>query len=155
MYYVYHLIDPRNNQVFYVGKGTGNRCYQHQKDAKAIRNLNIAKENRIREILADGKEIRVEKVFFSEFEQEAYGRESQDIEFFGRSNLTNCTSGWQDQNEKTFLQAKHQHDRMKKVYEAGGIRFNAQFVPMLLGEFKEAMDLCCRLSGKDFYSAYP
>jgi uncharacterized protein len=28
-YYVYFLKDPRNNNIFYVGKGTGNRIFQH------------------------------------------------------------------------------------------------------------------------------
>ncbi|AQT44812.1 hypothetical protein BBC0244_011050 [Bartonella apihabitans] len=28
-YYVYRLIDPRNNETFYVGKGIGNRVFQH------------------------------------------------------------------------------------------------------------------------------
>lgn len=27
--YVYLLIDPRNNNIFYVGKGVGNRCFDH------------------------------------------------------------------------------------------------------------------------------
>ena len=27
--YVYRLIDPRNGETFYVGKGTGNRIFQH------------------------------------------------------------------------------------------------------------------------------
>ena len=27
--YVYRLIDPRNGQTFYVGKGKGNRVFQH------------------------------------------------------------------------------------------------------------------------------
>ena len=26
-YYVYRLIDPRNGQTFYVGKGKGNRVF--------------------------------------------------------------------------------------------------------------------------------
>lgn len=27
--YVYRLIDPRNGETFYVGKGKGNRVFQH------------------------------------------------------------------------------------------------------------------------------
>ena len=32
-YYVYRLIDPRNGQTFYVGKGKGNRLFAHVNDA--------------------------------------------------------------------------------------------------------------------------
>ena len=32
-YYVYRLIDPRNGQTFYVGKGKGNRVFAHVHDA--------------------------------------------------------------------------------------------------------------------------
>ena len=28
-YYVYRLIDPRNGETFYVGKGKDNRVFQH------------------------------------------------------------------------------------------------------------------------------
>lgn len=31
-YYVYRLIDLRNGQTFYVGKGKGNRLYDHIND---------------------------------------------------------------------------------------------------------------------------
>ena len=32
-WYVYRLIDPRNGETFYVGKGEGNRIFQHAKAA--------------------------------------------------------------------------------------------------------------------------
>ena len=28
-YYVYVYLDPRDSEVFYVGKGTGNRAFAH------------------------------------------------------------------------------------------------------------------------------
>ena len=31
--YVYALIDPRDNKVFYVGQGIGNRLFDHLSDA--------------------------------------------------------------------------------------------------------------------------
>lgn len=37
-YYVYRLIDPRNGETFYVGRGQGNRVFQHIKETQYIRN---------------------------------------------------------------------------------------------------------------------
>jgi|LakMenEpi03Aug12_release.lakeMendotaPanAssembly.Ray.scaffolds.fasta_scaffold384667_3 hypothetical protein len=55
-YYVYLLIDPRNNKPFYVGKGCGDRCYEHLKDYE---NTNQNKLNVIKEIKNDGLEVQV------------------------------------------------------------------------------------------------
>lgn len=58
-YYVYALVDPRDKQIFYVGKGKNNRVLQH---AEGI--IDSAKEEGdtekialIKEILGEGKEV--------------------------------------------------------------------------------------------------
>ena len=52
--YVYWLRDPRDNKVFYVGKGEGNRVFQHIKclEKGAEPGEETDKEQRIREIAA-------------------------------------------------------------------------------------------------------
>jgi len=50
-YYVYRLIDPRNGETFYVGKGLGNRVFQHCADELASEADELKdKLKRIREI---------------------------------------------------------------------------------------------------------
>ncbi len=49
-YYVYMLVDPRNSKPFYVGKGKGNRVFQHIEDAKRMPNVHSDKLDTIREI---------------------------------------------------------------------------------------------------------
>jgi len=56
--YVYRLIDPRNGETFYVGKGVGNRVYSHIRaepdlEGDALDN----KTKRIREIVLAGFEV--------------------------------------------------------------------------------------------------
>lgn len=57
-YYVYRLIDPRNGETFYVGKGKGNRVFDHVNDA--LKNLKdgedevSAKIQQIRDIRNSG-----------------------------------------------------------------------------------------------------
>lgn len=90
-YYVYELIDPRDGSVFYVGKGKGGRVHQHAKDAKKGRAGK--KCDRIREILACGKEVGHRIAMEFDSEDDAYAYEKDLIESYGLGSLTNIASG--------------------------------------------------------------
>lgn len=58
-WYVYRLVDPRNGQTFYVGKGQGNRIFQHVKCSVDLEQNDILplKLDLIREIQEGGQEV--------------------------------------------------------------------------------------------------
>lgn len=59
--YVYRLIDPRNGETFYVGKGKGNRVFQHAIGALKVDDLEedeiSVKNKRILDIKNEGLEV--------------------------------------------------------------------------------------------------
>lgn len=60
--YVYLLVDPRNNQPFYVGKGRGNRCRAHLDEAKYYVKRRSKKLAKIRKLFSLGMEPTIIKV---------------------------------------------------------------------------------------------
>lgn len=57
-HYVYRLIDPRNGETFYVGKGIGSRVFAHIKGEAATNSDELSQKlQRIREIRLDGFEV--------------------------------------------------------------------------------------------------
>ena len=59
-WYVYRLVDPRSGETFYVGKGKGNRVFQHAKGALSASDDEDAtdlKSQRIKDIGAAGLEV--------------------------------------------------------------------------------------------------
>jgi hypothetical protein len=59
-WYVYRLIDPRNGDTFYVGKGRGDRIFQHAKGALSATNEEDAadlKSQRIKDVNAAGLDV--------------------------------------------------------------------------------------------------
>lgn len=90
-YYVYSLNDPRTGKPFYIGKGTKNRMYQHEKDSKA----NHPKCIRIREIKDAGLSVEYKKIKHFADEKAAYEYEAKLIKKIGKENLTNIADGGQ------------------------------------------------------------
>lgn len=52
-HYVYCLVDPRDKCIFYVGKGKGNRVFDHARDALTLEDETL-KLNKIRDIISLG-----------------------------------------------------------------------------------------------------
>lgn len=93
MFYVYELIDPRDAAVFYVGKGKGDRMWQHARDARCGRVCNEAKTRRILDILESGQEPICRKVAEYELEADAFEHEIELIATL--PGLTNILAGGQ------------------------------------------------------------
>lgn len=109
-YYVYELVDPRNNKPFYIGKGKGNRVDQHEKEAQ--KEKSTAKTKLIREIQDAGLLIQKNIVKRFKSENAAYNYEKKLIKKIGLNNLTNITPGgkW----VPPFL---HKKDDKKELYK--------------------------------------
>ena len=97
MFYVYVYRDPRpskNNQPVYVGKGTGNRDLSHW--SKGSHNKPF--QDFISHLKQRGLVSACERVFETENEEEAFAKEIQLIELYGRrdtktGSLFNRTNG--------------------------------------------------------------
>ena len=88
-HYVYLLIDPRDGQVFYVGKGIGGRCFDHDS-----REDGEHKAARMAEIEAAGLETRIDIIRHGmATKEEAYQVEAAVIDAYGLPNLTNKVPG--------------------------------------------------------------
>ena len=95
-FYVYALIDPRNNQVFYIGKGTGNRVFSHEIESGKSQKSEKAKLQKIREIEASGHSAKRVIVNWGMTEAEAFTAEASLINlmvFLSADALTNAVAG--------------------------------------------------------------
>lgn len=91
-YYVYFLIDPETKQIFYIGKGVGNRVFAHA-NAAISQPTPSEKLDRIRTIHEKG--MSVEHVIHRHglTEKEAFEVEAALIDFVGIDTLTNQVLG--------------------------------------------------------------
>ena len=95
-FYVYALIDPRNEKAFYIGKGTGNRVFSHEIESGKSRESEKKKIQRIREIENSGYSVKRLIVNWGLSENEAFVAEATLINLLNRMpdiQLTNEVSG--------------------------------------------------------------
>lgn len=93
-HYVYALVDPRNNEIFYVGKGSGTRIYDHARESIApLKAKPSKKTERIRSIICDRQTVGYYILRHNLTEQEAYIVESTIIDLltYTRFNLNYCS----------------------------------------------------------------
>lgn len=109
--YVYVLVDPRpkgslREKIFYVGKGNGNRCFNHAKDVseqgEAPLDEKEHKLNTIRKILNTGDTVGVYIVAHDLSDNEAHALEAALIPLVGGTNKVLGHGGsdlWLSKNE--------------------------------------------------------
>ena len=84
MYYVYVLIDPRNDQPFYVGKGKGRRVEAHYYNWASDRMDNPYKSKKIEKLKKLGYQPKYEIVFEHTDVKLVYEEEKRLIAKWGR-----------------------------------------------------------------------
>ena len=97
-YDVYVLKDPRNSEIFYIGKGKGNRVFQHVACALETE-YESDKLSLIREIKNTGQEVEHYILRHRLTEDEAITIESVCIDLIGLENLTNKVKGYHSWDE--------------------------------------------------------
>lgn len=96
-FYVYALVDPRCDRIFYIGKGTGNRVFAHELESKKAQ-ITSEKEklHTIHEIEKDGFRIKRLILNWGLTEEEAFASEASLINLLNwlpDTKLTNQVSG--------------------------------------------------------------
>jgi hypothetical protein len=97
LYYVYELIDPRDDKIFYVGKGKDKRMYVHYnlvKNCKFPNRKNYKLYKKLRELINENYKPVYKKIFESYNELETYKKEEERIKEIGLENLCNITLGF-------------------------------------------------------------
>lgn len=91
-HYVYALADPKNGKIFYIGKGSNDRVFDHAKAALTTTDSSF-KLNTIRQIIARGDEVLILILRHGLKEKEALVVESVLIDVFTNQSIKNLKIG--------------------------------------------------------------
>lgn len=121
-FYVYALIDPTNQEIFYVGKGIGGRVLKHEERTRRGVLQNAAKVKRIQQIFATGHEAERRILFVSESEEVALSVEEHIIHELADFGLTNIIGGNAIQNpqvRRVAADLRAKLDEFRRKFVAG------------------------------------
>lgn len=165
-YYVYLLINPSNNQPFYVGKGQNDRMYYHEKYVKKNKmGGNKHLYFKIKKILNSGNNVQYKKLFTDIDEKTAYKLEKLTIKNIGIKNLCNLTDGGEGCIGTEIIRYKQSismKNRWKNGYTIDGLlRYNKYRKGKTLEEvyenekaFEIKLQMSKRLKGKTYVEIY-
>ena len=111
-FYVYHLFDPRDGVVFYVGKGTGARAWRHEANVRRGVVDNVFKCEKILEIASAGYGVGVRIVSDGLNEANALRLERREIFRIGCDSLTNISGGNRSSHEKLLCSVRGGFSRL-------------------------------------------
>ena len=116
-YYVYGLIDPRDNKIFYIGKGNGNRVFDHVIQAIMEPNFNSLKYDIIREI--ESFRLNVQHIIIRHGidEKTALEIEASLIDVLSLHSLTNIILG-----NRSKIYGLQKHTDIEALYSAQELR---------------------------------
>jgi len=124
-FYVYNLIDPVNNIVFYIGKGCKYRYYEHIRKVKKneIPNNNLHLFNKIKKIINLGHDVKVLFIKKNITEKEAFELEINEIKKAKKNNIKLCNLTNGGEGASGYIPTEEYKLKMKKLFSGTGNPF--------------------------------